>query len=74
VLDFTEEPFNEVPLSVEFAVDRPLFLAILLSWYVGFTAAFSDEIYDRFGVIAPIGHQGFGWRQAFNEGRDSRLV
>lgn len=74
VLELAEEPLDEVALAVEVSVDRALDLAIRLGGDVGLSACAADQIDDGLGVVAAVGDQGSGRRQALDQRGDGGLV
>lgn len=55
MLQFAEEPFDEVALSVEVPIDRSLHTAIRTGRDVRGPAVCSDQIEDGSGVVSTIG-------------------
>ena len=67
MFEFTEEPFNQVSLSIEFLIDAPLSFAVSLRGDVGLTAAALNKIDQVLPIVAPISNDGRGGSQSFKQ-------
>lgn len=74
MFEFAEVAFDDIAPAVDGGIDRALDLAIALGRDVGASAACGDKVDDRSGVIAAIGDERFGGRQALDQRLDRRLV
>lgn len=74
MLEFAEEALDEIASAVERGLDCALDDAVPLGRDVGAASLGWDEVDDGAGVVAAIGDQRLGGRQAVKQSRDGRLV
>ena len=74
LLEIAEEAFDEVATPVEFAVNGALNPDAALGRNVRFAARLADKIDDGAAVVATVGDERPGWRQAVQKVRHSGLV
>ena len=74
LLEMTEEALDVIALAVEGGIDGALLLDLSLGWDVGAAALFFDELHHETAVVAAVGHQRLGGRQASKEVLDHDFV
>jgi len=74
MLEFVEEAFDQVTLSIELMVNGSLVFAVALGGDVRPRAVFGDQLEDGLGVISLVADGIVSGTQALEQCRDGRLV